>query len=186
LVDAETIHRLPRRLKVISEELGANAAVALILKPGKNDFEILLVKRAKNPEDPWSGQMALPGGKRERGDSTLKAAVIRETFEETSIDIAKARFLGVLNPVQSVPRRDLLILPFVVLLKKVPEIRLDNHELESCIWAPYEKIVASEGASSEGAYGNVTAFLLGAHVVWGITYTILKQFGKVVEAVTAR
>jgi 8-oxo-dGTP diphosphatase len=65
LVSAEAIAKLPSALEPISDEQGANAAVALLLKPRRNDFDVLLVKRVKNPSDPWSGQMALPGGIRE-------------------------------------------------------------------------------------------------------------------------
>ena len=48
------------------------AAVALILAPGAGDeLELLLIERAKRSGDPWSGQMALPGGRREESDDSL-------------------------------------------------------------------------------------------------------------------
>ena len=54
------------------------AAVALIW----NNNEFLLIKRADQEGDPWSGQMALPGGHREPGERCMDTA-IRETKEET-------------------------------------------------------------------------------------------------------
>jgi len=125
--------------------------------------------------------MALPGGKRERADKDLKATVTRETLEETGIDLSDGRFLGVLPPVRSTPKRDLLILPFVILLEKEPRIRLSSSELEAYIWVSYEKIVSSRGKATIPSIGEVSAYLVtDAVVVWGITYRILKAFSEAV------
>ena len=137
-----------------------NAAVTLLLKPKDEDFEILLVKRATYPADVWSDQMAFPGGKREPQDANLKATVTRETLEETGINLSESRFLGVLNAVQSLPRRDLRILPFVVALENEPKITLNHSELDSYMWVPYEEIVQSKGKTVEPNFGEVPAFIL--------------------------
>jgi hypothetical protein len=57
-------------------------AVALPLKPRRDDFNLLLVKRFKNPADTWSGHMAFPGEKRDPKDLSLKDTVVRETIEK--------------------------------------------------------------------------------------------------------
>ena len=67
----------------------ANAAVVIILRSNHKDVEVLLVKRAKKITDPWSGQVALPGGKKNSNDENLKNTVIRETLEETGIHLQK-------------------------------------------------------------------------------------------------
>jgi len=59
------------------------AAVAIILTPQPDS--ILLIRRADRSGDPWSGHMALPGGRREAGDSDLAGTAIRETAEEVGI-----------------------------------------------------------------------------------------------------
>jgi 8-oxo-dGTP pyrophosphatase MutT (NUDIX family) len=181
MVNAETVAKLSSVLKPSTDEQGANAAVALLLKSRGQDFEILLVKRVMRKGDVWSGQMAIPGGKQEPKDQNLKATVIRETFEETGIDINENQFLGVLNAVQSVPRPDFRILPFVVTLETEPEVTLNRSELDAYMWVPYERIIRSHGTSSELGFGEVPAFLLGNAVVWGITYKILRDFAKTVE-----
>ena len=68
------------------------AAVAIILTPQPDS--ILLIRRADRSGDPWSGHMALPGGRREAGDSDLAGTAIRETVEEVGIRTHLAR-LGV-------------------------------------------------------------------------------------------
>jgi 8-oxo-dGTP diphosphatase len=180
MVSAEVIAKLPTALKPISDEQGANAAVSLLLKPMRGDFDVLLVKRVENPLDTWSGQMALPGGKREPRDSSLRDTVVRETLEETGVAVGDCRFLGVLGAVRSEPKPDFKILPFVVLLEDEPRLKLNKAELETFIWVPYEKIVQSKGIV-QFSFGKVPAYIFADGVVWGITYKILSEFVEAVE-----
>jgi 8-oxo-dGTP diphosphatase len=180
LVSAEVIAKLPAVLRPISDEQGANAAVALLLKHGRNDFDLLLVKRVENPSDTWSGQMALPGGKREPKDASLKGTVMRETLEETGIVLGQCRFLGVLSAVRSEPKPDFKILPFVVLLEGEPKLKLNKAELETFIWVPYEEVVQSRGMV-EFSFGKVPAYIFADAIVWGVTYKILSEFVEAVE-----
>src|SRR6266403_5743366 len=57
------------------------AAVALVLLEGPQGLEILLIKRAERGDDPWSGQIALPGGRYEGGDRDPEATAVRGTGE---------------------------------------------------------------------------------------------------------
>jgi 8-oxo-dGTP pyrophosphatase MutT (NUDIX family) len=183
LVSAEVIIKLPTVLDSISKEQGANAAVALLLKPGRNDFDLLLVKRVENPSDTWSGQMALPGGKREPKDVSLKATIMRETLEETGVKLDRRLFLGVLDAVNSEPKPDFRILPFVVLLDdEQPKLRLNKAELEKFMWVPYEEVLQSKDIV-EFSFGKVPAYIFPDAVVWGITYRILSALVKAVEAI---
>jgi 8-oxo-dGTP pyrophosphatase MutT (NUDIX family) len=171
---------MPKTLKPVSQEQGANAAVALVLKPKRDDYDVFIAKRVKNPADPWSGQMALPGGKRTSKDKDLKETVVRETLEETGIALETCRFLGVLHAVESESAKGMKILPFVILLEEEPAIRLNEKELESFMWVPYEEIVQSKG-TAEYSFGKVPAFIFADAIVWGITYKILEEFIKAVE-----
>jgi ADP-ribose pyrophosphatase YjhB (NUDIX family) len=62
------------------------AVGAVVLRDG----EILLVRRG---HDPGAGEWSLPGGRVRLGEE-LHEAVVRETREETGIDVAVERFLG--------------------------------------------------------------------------------------------
>jgi 8-oxo-dGTP pyrophosphatase MutT (NUDIX family) len=181
LVSAEVIAKLHTILNSVSEEQGANAAVSLLLKPMRGDFDLLLVKRVENPSDTWSGQMALPGGKCEPADVSLKDTVVRETLEETGIALSDSRFLGVLASVWSEPSPNFKILPFVALLEGKPRLKLNKAELETFIWVPYEEVVQSKG-TVQFSFGKVPAYIFAEGIVWGITYNILSEFIQAVEA----
>jgi 8-oxo-dGTP pyrophosphatase MutT (NUDIX family) len=183
LVGAEVIAKLPEMLKPVSDEV-ANAAVSLLLKPRRGDFDLLLVKRVENPSDTWSGQMALPGGKREPKDLSLKETAVRETFEETGVALGRCQFLGVLDAVQSELRHGFKILPFVFLLEEEPRLKLNRAELETFVWVPYEKVVQSKG-TAQFSFGEFPAYILGKDVVWGLTYKILSELIQAVQAVEA-
>jgi 8-oxo-dGTP pyrophosphatase MutT (NUDIX family) len=170
------LKKLPSKLRPVSDEQDARAAVALLIKPVGEGFEILLVKRTERRGDPWSGQMALPGGKCEPQDKDLKATVTRETLEETGIDVSGACFLGVLKAGESVSKPGLVILPFVILLGEEPRITLSRDELDSYIWVPYRKLIRCHSKAMVPRIGEVYAFIVDCALVWGITHDILEEF----------
>jgi len=98
------------------------AAVALIIRAGEEGApELLFIKRAEYPADPWSGQVAFPGGREEAGDPTLTDTAIRETREETGIDLVRdATVIGTLDDLRPQTTRlpAVIVRPYVVLLHR--------------------------------------------------------------------
>jgi 8-oxo-dGTP diphosphatase len=69
---------------------------AIVLYEGK----IVLVRRGN---DPYRGKLALPGGFVEK-DETVEQAVLRETKEETGLDVEIVRLIGVYSDPGRDPR----------------------------------------------------------------------------------
>lgn len=160
------------------------AAVAIVLRPGESgELELLLIKRAEFDGDPWSGHVALPGGRREPGDISLEQTAVRETWEETSIDIARdGRVLGaldLLSPRTPTARR-LVVQPFVAAV--VPEVAIvESPEVAAAFWVPLSALRAETSwitaeVSAQGNQLSVPAFSHGDYVVWGLTERILRTF----------
>ena len=171
----DAIENLSHVLNPITEEEDATAAVALILAPVDRDFNVLFVKRVERLQDPWSGQIAFPGGKRDPADKTLKETVVRETAEETGIDLLNCGFLGVLKTHISLPRPGMKILPFVILCNDEPLVTLNTEELEAFFWISLTKLAANRGKISF-SFGEFPAYIAGDHAIWGLTYKILEDF----------
>ena len=170
----KTLEELSRLLKPAGEEHDADASVALLLKAVDRDLKVLIVKRVENPTDPWSGQMALPGGKRDAKDQNLKQTIIRETLEETNINLLKdCCFLGSMETLRSTLKPEMKILPFIVLLEREIPIKL-NEELEGFVWISLEEL-AQHGGTAKFSFGEFPAYIVGNNVSWGLTYRILEK-----------
>ena len=166
------LRRLAGRL-LDSPDEDAHAAVAILLRPDPRDLEIFLVKRAEVPGDPWSGDMAFPGGKRHSQDRSLGDTAIRETMEETGIQLEELEPLGYMEPLQSWVRNTFVVQPVVYLYEGDPPIRL-NYELTRYMWVPLETLRGSkEHAVVKGFDSPI--FRVGEEVVWGLTYRMLEK-----------
>lgn len=162
-----------------SKKVDAGAAVAIILRPSSRGLEVLLVKRAADPSDPWSGDMALPGGRLHSNDEDLMETVVRETIEETGIDLRNGRFLGTLDVAFSSLASGLGILPFVALYDQEVYVKL-NEELSAFYWVPLEVMKQSKG-KYYFRQSEVQAFLVEGEVVWGLTYRIINNLLQLLE-----
>lgn len=176
----DSIEKLSKVLKPVSEGQKADAAVALLLKTADQDLKVLLVKRTESPVDPWSGQMAFPGGKRDAKDQNLKQTVVRETLEETNINLLdRCRFLGIMETLRPTRRPEMKILPFVILLEHEPSIKL-NEELERFVWISLKELVQHKGAV-KFSFGEAPAYIVGNDAIWGLTYRILEKIFHILE-----
>ena len=132
-----------------------------------------------------AGEIAFPGGKYDPEDNSLKDTVIREIFEETGINLQEDNFLGVLDAVESKPKRNIKILPFIAFLKKRPVIKLNENELDKYFWIPYRKIVSNLGVANLNNR-RVLAYFLEEEIVWGVTYRILGKFNEIINSLTTK
>jgi 8-oxo-dGTP pyrophosphatase MutT (NUDIX family) len=175
------LERLAKKLMSAEDNRSANAAVALILSAEDSDLSLLLVRRIDNLADPWSGQIGLPGGKREKRDSDLWQCVMRETLEETGVDLAQGRFVGSMLAMRSMPRPDLMIVPFVVFFEHRPVPVLNCGELESFVWLRLREVFRSRTRIKIGVR-ETPAFVVGEIVIWGLTFRILENLIEIVKS----
>jgi 8-oxo-dGTP pyrophosphatase MutT (NUDIX family) len=167
-----------------SEEDGPQvpwAAVALVLVPsGASEADLLLIRRAVCEGDPWSGHVALPGGRRDPGDGDLLVTALRETREETGLELQREACLGQLDDLR--PRRGLplgiAVRPFVFAVPERPPLQLSS-EVEAELWTPLELLRAQRVAAQvevRGSLRDEPAVRLGSDVLWGMTLRILDGF----------
>lgn len=127
------------------------AAVAAVFWPGPSGTELLMIKRAQQDGDPWSGHMAFPGGAHEPDDADLLETAIRETREEVELDLGGAELLGRLQPITSprvdeLRRKQVVVQPWVFALPggARPALR-PNVEVASAHWFAGGRLLRGEG-----------------------------------------
>jgi 8-oxo-dGTP pyrophosphatase MutT (NUDIX family) len=166
----------------------SQAAVALVLRV-RETLDLLLIKRARMEQDPWSGHMALPGGRRDPSDLDLLRTAIRETHEETGIDLAtRGIHLGRLSDVAPRSRRlpPLAISPHVFAIPEDVPVTPSPREVEEVHWVPLTRLVdPATHATVPIQLGEITrefpAFMVEDRIVWGLTHRIIIEFMEVME-----
>ena len=161
-------------------EEGSHAAVAILLRERNDDLEFFLVKRAEVEGDPWSGDMAFPGGKRGDDDRDLVETASREVLEETAIDLREKSKLGYMKPIFSSVRTNMKVQPIVYVYDEEPEVSL-NYELTRYLWAPLSELVQSRTKQDVKGW-NSDVYKYDGEVVWGLTFRMLEQLIKIIEA----
>ena len=157
------------------------AAVALIFRPA-DDPDVLLIRRAERAGDPWSGQIALPGGRWSAGDASLEATAIRETREEIGLDLAlRGTVLGALDELR--PRTPhlppIIVRPYVAVLSPPYDLTL-NHEVAEAFWVPWSELAHPQATRDSvltvrGTVRTVPSLVVGGQVIWGLTERIIRQ-----------
>lgn len=159
------------------------AAVALVLRDCE-PLELLLIKRALRQGDPWSGHMALPGGRRDPSDDSLVRTAVRETEEETGLDLDQSGLhLGQLKALR--PRSAVLpqlsVTPQVFGVPAASCASPVSAEVEAVHWVALDVLHLPETrneveVSLPGGARTSPCLRIGDNVVWGLTYRILDDF----------
>jgi 8-oxo-dGTP pyrophosphatase MutT (NUDIX family) len=165
------------------EEGVRKAAVALIFRLAENEvLELLFIKRAEYEGDPWSGQIAFPGGRAEERDASLAETAIRETREETGVDLAReGMMIGRLDDLRprTVRLPAIMVRPFVALLDRSAPLVVSS-EVALSFWLPFTELARTDlweqgSVRAGGAQINARVFRHQEHVIWGMTERILAQ-----------
>ncbi|MCQ4366305.1 MAG: CoA pyrophosphatase [Sulfolobales archaeon] len=133
------------------------AVVAFVASTG----EVLLIKRAEVEGDPWSGQIALPGGHREPGE-TCEQAARREAYEEVGVSPKELKFLGMFSP----HNRPVKVAAFMCCSERFEPV-VSPGEISRAFWFSLSLINDSE---------NYVEY--DGEVIWGMTLRILKALKR--------
>ena len=157
------------------------AAVAVLLREAVGDMELLFLVRARRDGDPWSGHIAFPGGRIDPEDERPLQTAIRETREETGLDLTRAEYVCRLDD-QSAHLSKVHVAAFVFCLSQDSAMSL-NHEIQDAFWFPLVGLMdqnrqVTTTVAGEWGEREVCAIdlLVGeGHVLWGLTYRFAAQ-----------
>jgi 8-oxo-dGTP pyrophosphatase MutT (NUDIX family) len=172
--------------QVIDPAGRAAAAVAVVLRERNPHAEVLFIERAKHEGDPWSGQMAFPGGRVESDDASARDTAKRETFEEVGLSLAGAEYLGRIHDQvgrPTSPSGGLVISAHAFCMADPGPLALDEREVAQAFWFPVSDLLDPERhidyrypAMKEMHFPGIVVGDPERHVVWGLTYRFLEIF----------
>src|SRR4051794_30137737 len=168
----------------------SQAAVALVLA-GDPELSLCMIRRSERPDDPWSGHMALPGGRAAPEDPHPEAVAERETLEGGGPALHEGPRLG---PLSHVPVRlgggdyRMVLSPFVYyagpeLLPFTP----DPAEVAEAFWVPLAPLWDPANAGPiewerEGRQLLYPAIRFRGQSIWGLTLRVLTLFSDVLDS----
>lgn len=159
--------------------MSISAAVSIITIENN---EVLILKRAINPLDPWSGHLSLPGGKIESDDDSPLDAAIRETLEECNIELKKSEAVELQTEAAGQTKGTYIkVAPFHFTLNKRPDIDLQLEEHSEFYWVSMDYLRNLENHE----FGNLSKdhpekefpfVMVHGTPLWGFTYKVLSDF----------
>lgn len=161
------------------------AAVDILLYLKNNEWYFPLMVRTANERDRHSGQISLPGGKKEDSDENFEQTAKRETWEEMGIEMHYNRIIREMSPIY-IPPSNFYVRAFVSYTKKNPEFFLQKTEAVELIEFPVTALLSlSEKPemrvlpTSRGVEVPVINF--NNYIIWGATSMILSEFSHLLK-----
>ena len=155
-----------------------HAAGLLLLVPIDDRAHIVLTVRAEEL-DRHGGQVSLPGGVAEAGE-TFEQAALREAHEEIALPLDEVRMLGALTPVD-IPVSGFRLHPVVAMVGARPTFTPSDGEVARILEVPVAELVDPSRRGStrrvrDGLTLDVPAFHVAGVEIWGATAMVLAEF----------
>jgi 8-oxo-dGTP pyrophosphatase MutT (NUDIX family) len=170
---------LPEGRLLTSSSSHKESAVLLLLYPKLDTWFTVFIKRNLY-DGPHSGQISLPGGKKDVKDKSLLQTAIRETFEETGVDASGALIPPPLSSLH-IPVSGFVVHPYIAVLDYLPAFSPDKNEVEYLIEVPLKElkdpsVLKMKRMLIRDTEINVPYFDIQGEVIWGATAMILIEF----------
>ncbi len=165
-----------------------DAAGLVLLYPHAGEWCLPLTLRGS-----WmrqhTGQVSLPGGRVDAGES-IEHAALREAYEEVGVEAAGVDVIGRLTPLH-IPVSNHLLHPVVGIVHARPAFRVAEAEVERLIEVPLRGLLAPDVVQREARLRerppvvlmDVPYFAVDGAKVWGATAMILAEFLALLDGI---
>lgn len=162
-----------------------SAVMALFYPDETNITKLILILR-KTYKGVHSAQIGFPGGKLERGETNLQAA-LRETQEEVGVNPDTIEVLKELTQIY-IPPSNFYVQPFVGISKITPNFIKQDEEVEDLLevklndFLDETNVITKRVSTSYNIQVDVPAYQLNNHLVWGATAMMLSEVKDLLKA----
>ena len=153
-------------------------AAVLIAITDSDNPELIYTLRS-NKVGSHGGEVSFPGGMYEVEDENLEKTALRESKEETGLDIAKVNILGPIDTVVS--RFNISVTPYVGIVPNNIELNNNSDEIEACFKVPLsfllqDKRHRNDEINRDGDIFFMPAYSFDSYIIWGLTAMITVDF----------
>jgi 8-oxo-dGTP pyrophosphatase MutT (NUDIX family) len=150
------------------------AAVLILIGEGPSGPELMFVERATTLRK-HAGQIAFPGGARDKGDVDLADTALREAAEETDLDRKGVEVLGFLPPVHVAVSGFDVTAVLGWWRQPSPVRAADPREVAGVWMVPVNQLVDPDHRAQVRHPSGYTgpAFEIEGHLIWGLTGHLL-------------
>ncbi|MEG0761435.1 CoA pyrophosphatase [Chryseobacterium sp.] len=161
------------------------AAVNIVLYLKNNEWHFPLIQRTENKHDRHSGQISLPGGKREELDRDFSHTAIRETSEEIGLEQHYVRIIREMSPIY-IPPSNFYVYPYISYTTKNPRFILQATEAVEVIEFPISSFLNLPDQPDlmtlpSAAGKEVPVINFNGYIIWGATAMILSEFSQLLK-----
>ena len=153
-------------------------AAVLIAITDSDNPELIYTLRS-NKVGSHGGEVSFPGGMYEVEDENLEKTALRESKEETGLDIAKVNILGPIDTVVS--RFNISVTPYVGIVPNNIELNNNSDEIEACFKVPLsfllqDKRHRNDEINRDGDIFFMPAYEYDSYIIWGLTAMMTVDF----------
>ncbi|WP_338039004.1 CoA pyrophosphatase [Maribacter litopenaei] len=173
--------------KILRKNPRKAAVMALFYPDSRNMTHLLCILR-KTYEGIHSNQVALPGGKAEREDGSLKITALRETYEEVGVNPKDVEIVRTISEVY-IPPSNFEVQPFIGLYKEPKPFKIQESEVASLLEISLTdflediNLTSKKLSTSYAKEISVPAFKLNDYIIWGATAMMLSEIKDLLKQV---
>jgi 8-oxo-dGTP pyrophosphatase MutT (NUDIX family) len=163
------------------------AATMLLFFPDNNNVPHFVLTKRLEYRGVHSGQISLPGGKKEKEDVDFAQTAIRETKEEIGINPIDVKVISALSELY-IPPSNFIVYPYLSVTHQTPTFVPQENEVYEIIEVPYYYLLDEQlrkekkiKLSGSNFYVNAPYFDFFGHEVWGATAMMLAETAEILK-----
>jgi 8-oxo-dGTP pyrophosphatase MutT (NUDIX family) len=155
------------------------SGVLILLYPDGDDIKLVAIERSADG-GVHSGQIALPGGKKEETDADIIVTALREAAEEVALNANKVEVLGTLSTLY-IPVSNFVVNPVLAISHEEPQLIPSEYEVARILRLSLTSIFSRKEDVNVKASGlNLTIHTVAYMMdddkfIWGATAMILSE-----------
>jgi 8-oxo-dGTP pyrophosphatase MutT (NUDIX family) len=162
------------------------AAILVPIVQREDDLYLVFIRRSDTVES-HRGQVAFPGGRVDRTDTTLLQTALREAHEEVGIEPHLVDVLGGF-PTMSTVSSGMQVAPFVGVLKRPVDYRIQEVEVAEVFEVPLRVLADTRyrglyewRRDKDRPSSNFPAIFYSGQTIWGLTLRITESLLDIME-----